>query len=454
MREKLSRRTVLRMGFATGISFAGLSAAGCIGSIVNTAATPTPNPTVTPLPPPSIPGQLPADPADLLANSPLMSSLTDFQNKGEFIGDAVYDESTPTHRGQWKRSLMLSTKEAGNKNTTTMAKKFLSRGCNLNQYQMWVNIDHPENLAALRIFFIGSTLDDISYINFDLKNAMIYGQLAAGQWYRVKTLMSDPAGKGSLDPADIRQFRIQLTTTGPCTVHMNDLRMLATPDWLAGGAVMIVCDGGYKSQYTGIKTSLDRYGYKATLAVSSKYYGSSSYMTTAQLKDLSAQGWDIGVHGPNPIPTDRMTEDALDQLWSTELGWIRAQGVKPIRFLAAPEGVWTPTIEKVAKRYFLLTRSSTEAYNSALPQYPMYVKEPIARSTSLDMAKSWVDVAKANHYLICILMHGIYPDGDGGGWWDQASFDGLIDYIHAQGMRVITPSQLWGSLEMPLPLDY
>ncbi len=442
------------MGISTGIGFAGLSVAGCIGSIVNTTPTSTPSPTVTPLPPPLVPGQIPVDPADLLANNPLMAPLTDFQNKGEFGGDAVYDESVPTYRGQWKRSLMLSTTGAGNKNTTTRMAKFLSHGCNINQYQMWVNIDHPENLAALRIFFIGSTLDDISYVNFDLKNAMKYGQLTAGQWYRAKTLMTDPAGKGLLDPADIRQFRIQLTTTGPCAVHMNDLRMLATPDWLSGGAVMIVCDGGYSSQYTGIKTSLDRYGYKATLAVSSKYYGSSNYMSTVQLKELFAQGWDIGVHGSNPIPTDQMTEEALDQLWAAELDWIRAQGIKPIRFLAAPEGVWTPTIEKVAKRYFLLARSSTEAYDSALPQYPMYVKEPIQGSTSLDMARSWVDVAKANQYLICILMHGIYPDGNGGGWWDRASFDGLIDYINAQGMPVITPSQLWGHLDMPLQLDY
>ena len=332
--------------------------------------------------------------------------------------------------------------------------KFLSPHCNLNQYQMRVNIDRPENLVALRIFFIGSTLDDISYISFDLKNAIKEGQLSAGQWYLAKTLMSDPEGKGRLDPAHIRQFEIQLTATGPCTVHMNDLRMLAPPGWLSGGAVMIVCDGGYISQYTGIKASLDRYGYKATTAVSSKYYGCSNYMSKKQLKDLFTQGWDIGVHGSNPIPTDQMTEEALDQLWAAEMDWIRAQGIKPVRFLAAPEGVWTPTIEKVAKRYFLLARSSTEAYNSALPQYPMYVKEPISGSTSLDMARSWVDVAKANHYLICILMHGIYPDGNGGGWWDRESFDDLIDYIHAQGMPVITPSQLWDYLNMPLPLDY
>jgi len=71
---------------------------------------------------------------------------------------------------------------------------------------------------------------------------------------------------------------------------MNDLRMLIPPQWLANGAVMIVCDGGYISQYTGIKASLDRYGYKATVAVSAKYHGDSNYMTTAQLKGLFDEG--------------------------------------------------------------------------------------------------------------------------------------------------------------------
>ena len=149
-----------------------------------------------------------------------------------------------------------------------------------------------------------------------------------------------------------------------------------------------------------------------------------------------------------------MTEDALDQLWRDEFAWINAQGIRPVRFLAAPEGVWSPIIETVAKRYFLLTRCSMDSYNAALPQYPMYVKEPTQGSTSVETVKAWVDTAKANHYMICLLMHGIYPDGNTGGWYDQTSFDALIDYIHAQGMPVITPTQLWGYLDMPLPLDF
>jgi peptidoglycan/xylan/chitin deacetylase (PgdA/CDA1 family) len=393
------------------------------------------------------------DPADLLNTSPMLKPLTDFRDTTEFGGDAIYDNNFPTYDNQWPLSLMLSTTNPGNVNATTTQAKLFSSDMYLNQYQVWVNFDQPENVSALRLYFLGPGPEDYYYVYFDISNMMALGEVVAGEWCRIRTLMDAPNVKGSPDPANVNEVILQLTTTGPCTAHMNDLRMLTPPEWLSGGAVMIVCDGGYISQFTGIKPSLDRYGYNAAVAVSSKYYGSSNYMSAAQLKALYAQGWDIGVHGSNPIPTDQMTEQALDQLWNNELDWITAQGISPVRFLAAPEGVWTPTIETVARRYFLLTRCSIQAYNSALPQYPMYVQEPTYGSTTLDMAKAWVSLAKANHLLICILMHGIYQGDVTGGWWEQANFDGLIDYINTQGLPVITPTQLWDKLGMSIPLN-
>jgi peptidoglycan/xylan/chitin deacetylase (PgdA/CDA1 family) len=446
---RLSRRAMLRLGAAAGISIAGLTAAGCI-SFNRPAAAPSPAPTPRHN---ASPWQLPTDPEDLLNTNPLLKPLTDFQDTTEFGGDAVYDKNFQTYNGQWPVSLMLSTTGAGNANATTKRANLLSPDMYLNQYQMWLSFDHPENVSALRLFFIGPGEEDYYYVYFDVSNMLYLGQITANQWCRVRTLMDTPNIKGSPDSANPNEMIIQITTTGPCTVHMNDLRVVTPQDWLAGGAVMIVCDGGYISQFTGIKASLDRYGYSAVVAVSSKYYGSSDYMSVDQLKTLYEQGWDIGVHGSNPISTGEMTEDALDQLWNNELDWISAQGIRPVRFLAAPEGVWTQTIETVARRYFLLTRCSMQAYNSALPQYPMYVQEPTYGSTSLDTVKSWIDVAKANHFLLCILMHGIYPAGNTGGWYDQASFDGMVDYINAQGLPVITPTQLWDNLGMSLPLN-
>src|SRR5271157_6138574 len=88
----LSRRTFLEIGVSAGMGLAGLSLAGCIGSN---------KPGATPQPSPSVIGQLSVDPLDLLDSSPLMVSLTDFQDISEFTDDAVYDTSFSTPGNQW-----------------------------------------------------------------------------------------------------------------------------------------------------------------------------------------------------------------------------------------------------------------------------------------------------------------------------------------------------------------
>jgi peptidoglycan/xylan/chitin deacetylase (PgdA/CDA1 family) len=114
--------------------------------------------------------------------------------------------------------------------------------------------------------------------------------------------------------------------------------------------VLITFDDGRMNQYTYAVPILRRYGFTATFFVVKKWVvsSSSSFMHTAELRKLAADGFDIESHSANhtmlyakPLLGDKGYTTFKARLWGETYGmrvWLQALTGKPVTALAYPGG--------------------------------------------------------------------------------------------------------------------
>lgn len=67
--------------------------------------------------------------------------------------------------------------------------------------------------------------------------------------------------------------------------------------FLPARPIVITFDDGQASVYATAFPIMERYGFKGVVYAVGKYVDAETFMTTEQLKDLAAAGWEIGSHG-------------------------------------------------------------------------------------------------------------------------------------------------------------
>jgi peptidoglycan/xylan/chitin deacetylase (PgdA/CDA1 family) len=146
----------------------------------------------------------------------------------------------------------------------------------------------------------------------------------------------------------IREFK----EAGFTFIGVSDLRKYATGTPLPEKAVLITFDDGYADNYNYAYPILREEQVPATFFVVSSTVGNNNRMTAAQLREMQANGMQIGSHTVNHEPLVTMGPEEIDfELRASRAALEKILG-KPVCALAYPAGKVNKTVLDKAKKYY------------------------------------------------------------------------------------------------------
>ena len=114
-------------------------------------------------------------------------------------------------------------------------------------------------------------------------------------------------------------------------------------------SVVITFDDGYEDNYTQAFPVLKKYGFPAAIFVISDVVNTKGFLTTEQMKEMYAQGIDIGSHTrSHPYLPDVSSERRREEIFGSKARLEQETGIKVSSF-AYPSGGFDEEIKKLAK---------------------------------------------------------------------------------------------------------
>ena len=207
--------------------------------------------------------------------------------------------------------------------------------------------------------------------------------------------------------------------------------------------ISFVSDDGNKKDYENLKPIADAKGVPFVSAVVSSMIGQSTQMTTAQLLEVQANGWEISSHTHTHQTLTGLTEAQMNAQFADSLSTFESLGIK-CSTLCIPYGMYNDLALEVARKYFRCARSSDTGVNkppvetfklrSYLFAEDVYLDTASGfMRNSLEYYKLLVDKAVAENGWLIFLMHSNYVDST-----QLTHLSGLIDYIQSLNIEVVT----------------
>jgi len=158
-------------------------------------------------------------------------------------------------------------------------------------------IENPNEVAAFQLYLGDATL--ANYYKWELKSSQ--GQLWAtdGEWVTIALSWGDATTTGTPNRASITsaQYRIVDTASGTgVTCYLQEISAVAEPASFASGVITFTCDDGFSTQDSIMRPALDKYRYAACAFLIQDLIDKSGRLTTSQVRNLRAAGWDVGLH--------------------------------------------------------------------------------------------------------------------------------------------------------------
>lgn len=209
----------------------------------------------------------------------------------------------------------------------------------------------------------------------------------------------------------------------------------------ATGAVTLTFDNGWLSQYDTAMSKMDQYGFKGTFYIITHElsdYGYSGFVSKAQIKDMYADGQEIGSHTQtHPYLTDLSESQQWQEINGSRQD-LFALNVGPIDSFAYPYGDYdSTTIALVQQAGYTNARSTINGNavpNSDPYQLPRFV---MLNTTTAAQAEAAIDEAIKEKAWIIIELHQVDNSGDTYAT-TPATFSAIVDYLHSKGVSVVT----------------
>jgi peptidoglycan/xylan/chitin deacetylase (PgdA/CDA1 family) len=218
------------------------------------------------------------------------------------------------------------------------------------------------------------------------------------------------------------------------------------------GAVMFTFDDGRLSTYTEAFPYMQERDIPGTAYVFGERIGWSGHMTGAQLQEMDSAGWSIANHTMSHPDLTELTStqieaelaDCRDMLHN--LGLVRASLHAAYPFGKYDGNVWT-----AMQHAGMLTGRTIDGGFQAQPPYDWYElsAKMLLTATTLEMAKGYVDEAKAQGAIIIFVLHNLtdtptlYVD------WAPTGFRALVDYVVESGLSTLTINDLYSTESEP-----
>ncbi len=224
----------------------------------------------------------------------------------------------------------------------------------------------------------------------------------------------------------------------PQEISVSDRSTSAFPE---KGAVSIVFDDGYQSQYDYAWPLLKAKGMTATFYVITDDIGESGYLTIAELQSLQNSGNEIASHSKTHPDFTDISDTQIREECSVSKEVLQSYGFAVSNF-AYPYGGWNDHTNSIVSQYY---RSARSGYD-----YPYVMSLPISQFRLLATAgdkqdlfpdlRNRVDSAITSKGWVIIVFHHVVPQAQGWAVTTQI-FSQFLDYLTANGVQVLTVNQ-------------
>lgn len=209
-------------------------------------------------------------------------------------------------------------------------------------------IENVNEVAAFQLYLGDATLT--SYYRWELKSSQGQWWATDGEWVTVALSWGDATTTGTPTRSSITsaQYRIVDTASGTgVTCYLNEISLVAEPSAFPSGVVTFTCDDGWAAQHTTMRPALDKYRYAAVAYLIGDLVDGSGRLTTAQIRQLRANGWDVGLHAyldtNHSASWAGITEAALvDDVFKQRAWTVEQFGAYGVQHAALPLGEFQP----------------------------------------------------------------------------------------------------------------
>jgi peptidoglycan/xylan/chitin deacetylase (PgdA/CDA1 family) len=256
----------------------------------------------------------------------------------------------------------------------------------------------------------------------------------------------------------IAQIRFRVTSVagqqGVISWDYMTAGVLGTP------AAFISFDDDYASVYTLAYPIMRAHNIRGTIYTISTTVGDVGRMTTAQLAELHAAGWDIANHSDNSTnlttysQADAQTHIAACKTYLDGLGLTRASA-----HLAYPSGGYNATVKAAATAAGILTGRATAETGPEYEILPFEDNLAIDPYTSLNATRTEATVeskitqAIAKGGILAAYGHEIVAAAPAGEQWLDTDLAALCNFIATNNLPCVTISELYrlmsGAVSVP-----
>jgi peptidoglycan/xylan/chitin deacetylase (PgdA/CDA1 family) len=260
---------------------------------------------------------------------------------------------------------------------------------------------------------------------------------AASDWTQYKATFQVPAGGVSMSVYHILAAKGSLTT--------DDYSLSEyTPVPFNRGIVSVTLDDGWANQYANARPVLNSLGLKSTYyIISGEMNDAPAYMTTTQVKQLYADGNEIGDHTvTHPDLTKLTTAKITAEMANSQTALQNLIGA-PVTSFAYPYGAYNTSTINIGKTYFSSQRSVDRGLNTHdnLDVTKLKIFEVDATNTTAEVQQQINDAIAQKAWLI-LVYHEIAttpaePD-DAQYTIKPADFAAQMNYLKNSGVSVQT----------------
>jgi peptidoglycan/xylan/chitin deacetylase (PgdA/CDA1 family) len=309
-------------------------------------------------------------------------------------------------------------------------------------WRLWVRVDAPD---ALRELHLQTTGDDWSSYRVYRLERRLRAQ-DGGVWLALAALASEGYRVGAPEAGAIDRIRLRVADDGtrPVVVHVDRLALVERRD---RGAVSITFDDGWADQARHAVPAMRARGWAGTLYVIPSLAGSPERLRRTELRDLAAEGWEVGGHDHPSLEV--RGEDPLDVRLDEARAFVDAFAAPgDPRTYAYPQGdAGASRVVPAVGRRFDAARTIDEGLESLPPADPLRLRAmTLLPTTKLAHVEAALDDAARERGWLILVVHRLDPSGGRPTLLPPDRFEAVLNLVEASGLAVLPVREVLRSL--------
>lgn len=233
-----------------------------------------------------------------------------------------------------------------------------------------------------------------------------------------------------------------INISDPTNVTNIEPQKIDKYEWNRNAVVTFWFDDAWISQYKTAFPILSEEGLKAAIAVPTDAVGWDKYMTWAQIKRLSFNGWEITSHSKShQCDLSKLDHPKIIDELSGSQRVLQEKGYITSVFVT-PCGVSNDEFINTSKDYYIAVRSTDEGTNPIPVEDPYHLQiYELKQGVTSDDAKDWIDQAVSEKTWLILMFHKVDESGEEFSTTPEILKE-ITKYVKEKNIDNVLPSQI------------